>query len=76
MCTNGGMPLGEDPFSFCSTAPIEALARLPPEVTWMPEWAPSWLVIDRIRAHLSMCPARRGNSSLIWIPETLVGMTP
>ena len=71
------MPLRVAPLSCCKhRARSEALPRCPPESTKLPEWPPSRLVIERIRAHLSMCRAICGNSSLIWMPGTLVGMVP
>jgi hypothetical protein len=70
------MPDEDAPLSLCSTAPYEAAARLAPESIVTPEWPPSLLVMERMRAHLSMCPAICGNSSLMRMPETLVGMVP
>src|SRR5262245_4835350 len=69
------MPDGVDPCSFISTAPSDAWALLPPDSTNEPEWV-STLVIERMRAHLSMCCDRRGSSSLMRTPRTLVGMVP
>src|SRR5262245_4105112 len=42
----------------------------------VPEWSPDRLVMERMRAHLSMCVAIIGSNSLIRTPGTLVGMAP
>ena len=52
------------------------LVKTMPVSMGMGEWASVRCDIERMSAHLSMCRASIGSSSLIWMPGTFVRMAP